>query len=72
MDKLNEELQVMLNLIYKSKHGVCLSDKQGRAGAVMLAFPGRYLLVAQGKAGQRPLDLLAIYKILGENQGTCI
>jgi hypothetical protein len=32
MDKLNEELQVMLNLIYKSKHGVCLSDKQGRAG----------------------------------------
>ncbi len=40
------------NLIYKSKHGVCLTDKQGRAGAVTLAFPGRYLLAAQGRAGQ--------------------
>jgi len=25
------------------------SDKQGRAGAVTLAFPGRYLLAAQGQ-----------------------
>jgi hypothetical protein len=25
---------------------VCLSDKQGRAGAVTLAFPGHYLLAA--------------------------
>jgi len=31
---------------------VCLSDKQGRAGAVTLAFLGRYLLAAQGRAGQ--------------------
>jgi len=74
------------HLIYKSKHGVCLFvylfDKKGRARAVTLAFPGRYLLAAQGKAGQgrgrvaradtRSLDLLAIYRILGENQGTCI
>jgi len=59
---------------------VCLSDKQGRAGAITLAFPGRYLLAAQGRAGQgraakadtRPLDLLAIYRILEENRGTCI
>jgi len=29
-----------------------LSDKQGRAGAVTLAFPGRYLLAVQGRAGQ--------------------
>jgi len=38
------------NLIYKGNSGVylsvCLSDKQGRAGAVTLAFPGRYLLAA--------------------------
>jgi hypothetical protein len=43
------------HLIYKSKHGVCLFvylfDKQGRARAVTLAFPGRYLLAAQGRAG---------------------
>jgi len=25
---------------------VCLSDKQGKVGAVMLAFPGYYLLAA--------------------------
>ncbi len=31
---------------------VCLTEKQGKAGAVTLAFPGRYLLAAQGKAGQ--------------------
>jgi len=33
---------------------VCVFDKQGRAGVVTLAFPGRYLLAAQGrgKAGQ--------------------
>jgi len=31
-------------LIYKGNSGVCLSDKQGRAGAVTLACPGRYLL----------------------------
>jgi len=85
---------------------VCLFDKQGRARAVTLAFPSRYLLatphkfldqldgfvclwlqtgqgrgrVGQGRAGQgrvaradtHPLDLLAIYRILGENRGTCI
>jgi len=35
---------------------VCLTDKQGRAGAVTLAFPSRYLLAVQGKgrAGQTP------------------
>jgi len=32
----------------------CLSDKQGRVGAITLAFPGHYLLAAQGRgrAGQ--------------------
>jgi len=31
-----------------------LSDKQGRAGAITLAFPGCYLLAVQGRAGQTP------------------
>jgi len=31
---------------------VCLTDKQGTAGAVTRAFPSRYLLAAQGRAGQ--------------------
>jgi len=31
---------------------VCLSDKQGKAGAVTLAFPGCYLLAAQRRVGQ--------------------
>jgi len=46
---MTSHLKFICNPIYKSKHGgvclsVCLSDKQGRAGAVTLAFPGRYLL----------------------------
>jgi hypothetical protein len=32
--------------INKGNSGVCLSDKQGKARAVTLAFPGRYLLAA--------------------------
>jgi hypothetical protein len=39
-------------LIYKSKHGVCLTNKQGRAGAVTLAFSDCYLLAAQSRAGR--------------------
>ncbi len=39
---------------------VC-GDKQGRAGQGRAA-----------RANTRPLDLLAIYRILGENRGTCI
>ncbi len=31
----------------------CLSDKQGREGAVTLAFPSRYLLAAQGRGRGR-------------------
>jgi len=34
------------NNIKATMVSVCLSNKQGRAGAVTLAFPGRYLLVA--------------------------
>jgi hypothetical protein len=29
----------------------CLSDKQSRTRVVTFAFPGRYLLVAQGRVG---------------------
>jgi hypothetical protein len=29
---------------------VCQTDKQGKVGAVTLAFPGRYLLATQGRA----------------------
>jgi hypothetical protein len=32
------------HFIYKGNSGVCMSDKQGRAGVVTLAFPGHYLL----------------------------
>jgi len=43
----------MLHLTYKGKRGVYLSvylsDKQGKAGAVTLAFPGRYLLAVPHK-----------------------
>jgi hypothetical protein len=51
-------------LIYKNNNGVCLSIcLTNKAGA------------GQGRAARadtRPLDLLAIYRILGENRGTYI
>jgi hypothetical protein len=49
MDKHEEFLKLLKHLIYKGNSGVsgvCLSNKQGMAGAVTLAFPGRYLLAA--------------------------
>jgi ribosomal protein L15E len=60
---------VMHHLIYKSKHGVCVcvfSYKQGRA------WHGRAGQGRAARADTRPLDLLAIYKILEENRGTYI
>jgi len=48
---------------------VC-GDKQGqgRAGARQ----GRGRAGRAARADTRPLDLLAIYRIIGENRGTCI
>jgi hypothetical protein len=40
------DLEIQQIIINKGNSGVCLSDKQGRAGVVKLAFPGRYLLAA--------------------------